>query len=553
MTRTRAKRPTSSFAAFTLACALAQALLTVACNDPMPATIERESAPGAPRQGPFIHLHETHSSALIAWRQDRVDNRVLLHLDADLNFDWLPDETIARIAAADASELARFEAQPFELADDELAGFGSFNFLYAAARLGIVREIVWVVPDATFEGEGARQRLVQDLLFGRLQMVSADDAKTFRNDGARIRGELLGVPLTICRLADLPALGGGVLLDVDVSYLTRRSTLEPGSEAVPWISPADLDRRLGEARIRPDVVTVSLSTLDGSTPAASRWVGRDLQERFRGAAPRDSGFAQRKQAAEADRLGDFDRAAEVYYDLAVARPEDATAWYSLADVLRRAGKTVEADEAESRAERLDPLLIHAALFEAEQSWRRGDLARALVQYDDYLAHGTRDGFAPYAERQRALCLLAAGRRDEGIEALGRVVSAYPRYARGRFELGLALADAGQRDAATRHLLAARELSPNVASFGAALGSIYYEGNRTLEAIRELERAVELRPCSVQARARLIPALMRAGRREDARKQLEAALTIQPANPRLRAMASGFFRGSVVTPVEPLPR
>jgi tetratricopeptide (TPR) repeat protein len=547
MIRTRAHRPRSALVTGTRWCVLAPALLALACNDPMPAARERRVAPA---QDPVIHLHETHSSALIAWRQDRVENRVLVHIDAELDFDWLPDETIARIAAADTTELAHFEAQPFELADDELAGFGSFNFLYAAARLGIVREIVWVVPDATFEGDSARRRMVQEVLFGRLQRVGIDDAKSFRDDGTRIRGELLGVPLTICRLADLPPLADGVLLDVDVSYLTRRSSLEPGSDTVPWISTEDLDRRLGEARIRPDVVTVSLSTLDGATPPASRWIGRDLQERFRGAVPRDSGFVQRKRAEEAQRGGDPERASESFLDLAVARPDDATVWYSLAAVLRHAGKPSEADDAEARAERLDPLLIHAALLEAEQSWRRGDLAGALARYDAYLAHGTRDGFAPYAERQRALCLLAAGRRDEGIAALGRVVGAYPRYARGRFELGLALADAGQRQAATGHLIVARELSPNVASFGAALGSLYYDDNRTLEAIRELERAVELRPCSVQARARLVPALMRAGRRDDARKQLEAALTLQPDNPRLRAMAAGFFRGSVVTSVEP---
>ena len=97
-----------------------------------------------------VHLYENHSSALIAWRTAEVRNRVVVHFDGHLDFDWIPDETVARIAAATPEELSDLQSHPYALDNDAYTKFGDSNFMYAAARLGIVRKLIWVVPDATF-------------------------------------------------------------------------------------------------------------------------------------------------------------------------------------------------------------------------------------------------------------------------------------------------------------------------------------------------------------------------------------------------------------------
>src|SRR5262245_34045737 len=76
-----------------------------------------------------VHLHEKSSSALISWRQIGAEERILVHLDAHPDLDWLPDETIARIAAAQPPELADLELDPYSLEETSLDRFASTNFV----------------------------------------------------------------------------------------------------------------------------------------------------------------------------------------------------------------------------------------------------------------------------------------------------------------------------------------------------------------------------------------------------------------------------------------
>src|SRR5258706_11871745 len=102
-------RPIIAFAALTLAAGCGRTGTEAQRGTATP-------APGA-RVGldpiPAVHLFENHAASLIVWRRAAVRDRILLHLDARADLDWLPDVTIARFAAADADELAALEQHPY--------------------------------------------------------------------------------------------------------------------------------------------------------------------------------------------------------------------------------------------------------------------------------------------------------------------------------------------------------------------------------------------------------------------------------------------------------
>ena len=102
----------------------------------------REAARIGARPVPEVHLNETGSSALIAWRGAEVRSRVLVHLDGQLDVAWLPDLTVARIAAADRDELSDLERHPYAMPPGGYAGFGHEDYIYAAARLGMIRQLI---------------------------------------------------------------------------------------------------------------------------------------------------------------------------------------------------------------------------------------------------------------------------------------------------------------------------------------------------------------------------------------------------------------------------
>jgi len=492
-----------------------------------------------------VHLHEKNSSALIAWRQKGVRERILVHLDAHPDIDWLPDETIARIAATHAAELADLELDPYSLDEAALDRFSSTNFVYAAARLGIVRKMVWVVPDRTLRDVSSRRRLVLDVVLGRTQMVGEGEAVSFRDDGKRIEGTLLGLPVTICELDDLPDLDEPVLLDIDLAYFTVPSPLSTHVVAIPWTRPRSVIERLARHGVRTDLITLSLSTMGGFVPPESRWLARDLKESL-GAPSRAEppGEALRSAAQSAEAAGDAGGATDLYRRILLDREDDPTVWYALGRVLARSGHEADGARARAEAERLDPLLVRADLFEGDRDWHDGTFQAALAHYERYLERFPRDGLSPYAARKRAGCLARLNRTEEAMEALRGVLQVVPRHADTRADLGLLLRDCGDLEGAAEQLRAARRILPGAASYAMALGSTYLMEGRIEEGVAELEEAVTRRPYYAQARTNLATALSSLGRFDEAARHLQVALALEPEDPRLRSMAESLRRRGI---------
>jgi len=418
---------------------------------------------------PAVHLFENHSSSLIAWRRAGVRDRILVHLDGHADLDWLPDSTVRRLAAASPDDLAALELHAYELDGKTLERFGIWNFVYPAARLGLVREYVWVVPDGTLRDPQAAQELVRTMILGKMQGISLDEARTLRLDGRAIRGTILGIKITVCELDDLPEFLEPVLLDIDLDYLTTRSATTQEVLFEPAVLPDALLARLGRRGVRTDLATISYSTMGGYLPPSCRWLGPAL------------------------------RAA-----------------------LRR--------EPEAKPVAAAPVLEDAQLFEADALWLNERYADALPLYAAYRASRPQGPLLAYTLRREAGCLARTGHPDEAIAKLREVIALAPDHGDTRLDLGLLLRERGDLDGAIEQFLAARKILPELATYAMALGTTYAMQDRINEAVDAVEAAVSLRPTWVKAQVNLGVLLARAGRPVDAAEHLEAAAMLEPGDP-----------------------
>ena len=71
-----------------------------------------------------VHLMENHDGAYYIWRDLGVKDRILVHIDAHHDMWWAEDTKASLVTIA--------------------------NFICPALKEGIVREVFWVVPDATW-------------------------------------------------------------------------------------------------------------------------------------------------------------------------------------------------------------------------------------------------------------------------------------------------------------------------------------------------------------------------------------------------------------------
>jgi tetratricopeptide (TPR) repeat protein len=497
---------------------------------------------------PAVHLFENHSSSLLSWRLADQRDRVVVHIDGHSDLDWLPDDTIARLAAAGPDELAVMDLHPYEMDGATYQKFGIWNFIYPAARLGIVREYVWVVPDGTMDTPHKAGELVRTLVLGKLQMIGRDEAETLRYEDRRIRGRILGVDVTICELADLPAFHDPVLLDVDLDFLTTRSGTTQEVTEVPWITPDELVGRLRERGLRADVATVSYSTAGGYLPPGCRWVGPAMAAALRRTIDTDGErWSAHAAAATALRAGRVGEATATLRDLVVRHPGDAAGWYLLARLSQRAGDSAEARRCLDKAVAADPVLQDATLFEADVLWMNQSFPEALALYRDYRAAKPHGPHLAYTLRREAGCLMRTGHDDEAIATLRKVVTLAPDDADTRMDLGVLLRSRGDAAGAIKELREARRILPDRAAYALALGMTYAQQGERDRALVELQAAVARRPTWVQAQLDLASVLLEIGRPVDAAKCLDAAAALEPGNPRLARLIDEVTRQGVLAP------
>lgn len=247
---------------------------------------------------------ENHDQAYYVWRDAGVKNQILVHIDAHHDMWWIDDNSSITIA----------------------------NFICPALKEGLVAEVYWVVPDATWQSARGRRAVRRHLK----EILKKYPVKTPCVDTqAGISASILGKPLTVCSLDALPVFDRSVLLDLDTDYLViPRVSYGRDDEhtEAPWRWPEELLARLASHRLSPDIVTVAYSVEGGYTPLEWKYLGDELAVRLRedagSEAIRGMDFMKAGSYREAAQL--LPRSAAPVYRLAIQGGPEARAWHARA-------------------------------------------------------------------------------------------------------------------------------------------------------------------------------------------------------------------------------
>lgn len=302
-------------------------------------------------------LMENHDEAYHCWRGAGLQERTLVHIDAHDDLVWVQGQESANIA----------------------------NFICPALQEGIVTEVLWVVPDETWS---ARKRF--KALLRRLQKIirgypGKPAAVTVEKN--RISTVVLGKPLRVCTLGNLPRFSERVLLDIDVDFFMPFSPgngfNDPGN--LPWLWPDDLVARLTGHQLQSDMVTIAYSVEGGYTPLKWKYLGDELALRLRPSGVDDSslqGMALMREATQAATQRGYQLAEEKYQQAMHLLPASAAPHLHLAHLYLDMRDLARARLSYQRALAIDPsyrtaynsaghrCLTEGLLREAEQEHRR---------------------------------------------------------------------------------------------------------------------------------------------------------------------------------------
>jgi len=216
---------------------------------------------------------ENHADILALWVQRGFRGAVLLHVDLYDDLRIVEEEKIAALKGF--RDRRDFASMSRAGRGGEDALFNERNFVRAAAALGIVREVVWVVP-FTYLGDSDAGDRLKDYL-GKAGF-SATDIETFRAGGGCYRGVVGAIPVAICQQERLPKIADPVLLSLDANFLSYAA----GYRGITLLTEIRaLVTALGAARYEVRDAVVSLSVQGGSVPVDLRWIGEAVVEILR--------------------------------------------------------------------------------------------------------------------------------------------------------------------------------------------------------------------------------------------------------------------------------
>ena len=225
------------------------------------------------------------------------------------------------------------------------------------------------------------------------------------------------------------------------------------------------------------------------------------------------------QAVEHHRLGQLDKAEQLYRALLEQDPYDVNALQLLGLVLYQTGQTEPAVDHLSRALRLNPSF-------AEVHNNLSNILTALGRYDAAIA-GFREAtrLKPgYAEAHNNLGALyqRIGKLDEAVACFWAALKLRPDYSEARKNLTMVLREQGKQEGHSDPEAALAD-----AERANAEGIANHQQGRRIEAIASFLRAIELRPDYAEARNNLGVALQHQGKLGEALACFKEAVRINP--------------------------
>jgi len=348
-------------------------------DEALAATGERQPSPVGTDPARHVFSIENHDAAYYIWRDAGVKQRVLVHVDAHHDMWWIEDKVVITIA----------------------------NFICPALKEGLLREVFWVVPDATFKSAQSKKPVLKHL---RAILQGYPGASAPVIEEHRITASVLGKRLSICALRGLPAMSESVLLDIDIDYLVIPRVATYGEadrhSLLPWRWPGEL---LAQLRgIPSDLVTVVYSVEGGYTPLQWKYLGDELVLRLK--LPGEGGSALEgmdriREAAEAEVRGETAVAEEKYRQALDLLPDSAAAPYRLARLLIRQGRLEEGRRLYRQAVAQDGSYKGAYSNAGFHHYWRQEFGAAEREFRDTLALDSEDAYSHYG-----LGILAKKRR-----------------------------------------------------------------------------------------------------------------------------------------------
>ncbi|OGV62090.1 MAG: hypothetical protein A2498_07690 [Lentisphaerae bacterium RIFOXYC12_FULL_60_16] len=569
--------------------------------------------PGVVRQTGGVVLMENHQVALSVWHAADIRDAVVVHVDTHDDCRHVEASRVRKLQRLlkrkDYAAIQRVSdpdsaAQWITPSSDFLFDLGSF--LYPAIQSGMIRHLIWVVPDTTLSPE--RIEVLVRHLQGVLKVNQLDALTTGTN---QFVFRLNRAAFTVTTLDALDPQLPGACLDIDTDFFSFAEAQAQGHLTGPLrADPETVCQTLRRKVPEPAPVTVCSSVPGGYLPVSLRFLADGIMDFFvDGAWPEDArallaadhlirsrntppgtppspvratylpayrhlqGITSLMQGRDIAAVAAMETAAAlqpVYrkslldlVDIFISLQKPASAWKAWNAAREVAGtdttdllavktrlylNTGNLPEARQTIDRLlnwDRTPYHLALH-AAVTMRENRLDEAEAIYREILEASP---YQPNFLHSLALVMEAKGQIPEAMDLYRRVIAIHPTHADARENLAYQLLQRGKLSEAEHQLRTALESDPFDITSLNNLGRILHRRRQFPESVNTFLQAIRINPDIPEVHANLAAVQLEAGDPAGAFRAAEAALRLRPDWPALVQFRE-LARQAVIPPTNP---
>lgn len=295
-----------------------------------------------------IVMMEDHDKAYHAWKERGVRNKTLVHIDAHIDFGWLPAMDLSEILTVDGpralDELLNRKQlwNPLTKAKDKMMHIG--NYIYPAMREGMVDKFYWIVPDPTWRS-GRGLKALKDQLRSILKVKQYVN-KDLETHDDHLYCRIFDKDIFVMPLANLKKIDEPVLLDIDTDFMLTPFVWDDlGPDRTPWLFPEQIREAICRNNINIDTLTIAYSVNGGFTPLKYKYLGDELRMIFEDST--DENISKIIRLKREGTIDSYEKAIELDH-------KDASSYFNLAMLyLNEKNDPVKAKELYRKAVSLD--------------------------------------------------------------------------------------------------------------------------------------------------------------------------------------------------------
>jgi len=306
-----------------------------------------------------IQIAELGSDNISIWAKNGIRDRKLVLIDSRFNLlRQIPDELL--LEAKGLIEKGDYEtlAQHTSTSEKFKQFYDSFDYVFAAHRLGLIKEVIWVIPVSESINFDYRDFFKMRLQEDRAYNFPKEDIESFTFQENKLTGHLLGIPITVVTLEDLVPPAEPVLLTINISYLTSFIT-DNVRTPIEDISVAFL-KSLSKKSLVVNYVTIINSNTSFDVSLQFRFLSNIFHDILRDPAlirnPKNE-WILKQYGDEKLAFLEYDSAERDYLKILETTPDDPAIYFQLAFVQVKRSKFDEAVEYIEKAIKLDPEYI----------------------------------------------------------------------------------------------------------------------------------------------------------------------------------------------------